>query len=139
MSLAALLPTVPEIAIFWPDFCSGPQSEPALSWPGRSGDEDTKPKPPPLTTAVKLKRNCSTRLIDPSHGSSSGYGRALTLVLLQCYVLARPGAGVSRRNLCVGLSVECGAPDGREVVHRLEIRPCSGPPPTRTFAEPRSG
>src|SRR3954470_14684015 len=22
-------------------------------------DEDTKPKPPPLTTAVKLKRNCS--------------------------------------------------------------------------------
>src|SRR3954470_239516 len=47
-------------AIFWPVFCSGHRSEPASSWPGRSGDDSTQPRPPPLTTAVKLKHNCST-------------------------------------------------------------------------------
>src|SRR3954467_11157963 len=60
-SLAALLPTVPEIRYLLARLLLRPQSEPALSWRGRPGDEDTKPKPAPLTTAVKIKRNWSTR------------------------------------------------------------------------------
>src|SRR5215217_4324992 len=58
----------PRSAMFWPVSCSGPQSEPALSWPGLSGDEGTKPKLQPLTTAAKPKRNCSTRQDLLGHG-----------------------------------------------------------------------
>src|SRR5215218_3338549 len=58
--------------MFWPVFCSGPRSEPASSWRGRSGDDSIKPRPRPLTTAVKLKRNCSTSPdLDPRVHASS--------------------------------------------------------------------
>src|SRR3954463_7404200 len=60
-SLTALLPSVPEIRYLLARVSSGHRSKPASSWPGRSGDDSTKPRPPPLTTAVKLKHNCSTR------------------------------------------------------------------------------
>ena len=61
MSLAALLPTVPEIRYLLARLLLRPPIRARFIMAWSTGDEDTKPKPPPLTTAVKLKRNCSTR------------------------------------------------------------------------------
>src|SRR3954447_1212624 len=120
-SLTALLPSVPEIRYLLARVLLRPPVRTRFIMACRSGDEDTKPKPPLLTTAVKLKRNCNIRVKLSCCGAfGEGYVEA---ELVEPLGEAISQAGALGALEVVGAEAVVIHPAPEHDVHRREDRP----------------